>query len=256
MYFDTHAHYDAQAFAGEGETLLAQLPQEGISYLLNPGCDLESSATALAFAQRFPHVFAAVGFHPSEVGKVPWEQAVLSLRQWGQEEKVKAIGEIGLDYYWEENPPRDVQQQWFHNQMELAEELSLPVIIHDREAHQDCLSLVQAHPQVGGVFHCYSGSVEMAKQLLDLGYYLSFTGVITFKNARKTLEVVDYVPLDRILLETDSPYLAPEPNRGKRNDARNLPYIAQTIAQRKGISQEDCAEITRKNAFACFHIEA
>lgn len=254
MLFDTHAHYDASQFDQDREELLENLPKEGVSYLLNPGCDLESSETAVAFAQKYAHVYAGVGYHPSEVLGVDLEKTLVKLRELAQNPKVKAIGEIGLDYYWEDNAPKEVQQAFFHGQMSLAEELLLPVIIHDREAHADSLEVVQAHPGLRGVFHCFSGSVEMAKQLLDLGYYLSFTGVITYKNARKTLEVVDYVPLERIMLETDSPYLSPEPRRGRRNDSRNLQYINRCVAERKGISEEECGAITLENSKKFFNI--
>lgn len=254
MYFDTHAHYDDGKFDPDRQDLLASLPQNDVSLMVNIGCDLQSSQQSLAFAQAHPHIYAAVGFHPGEVKGVAMEENLSKIKAMAQEEKVKAIGEIGLDYHWEDNAPKEEQQRWFHNQMELAEELSLPVIIHDREAHQDSLTVVQSHPKVRGVFHCYSGSVEFAKNLLDLGYMLSFTGVITYKNAKKTREVLEYLPLDRIMLETDAPYLSPEPNRGKRNDSRNLPYIAQTVADIKGISLEECAKITKENGKRFFQI--
>lgn len=254
MFFDTHAHYDAENFGEEAREILASLPAQGVSLVVNPGCDIPSSKAAIAFAQEFPHVYAGVGIHPSDVKDLDLDSTISTLETLGKEEKVKAIGEIGLDYYWEDNAPKERQKAFFHAQMELSKRLSLPVIIHDREAHQDSLEVVQAHPEVRGVFHCYSGSVEFAKSLLDLGYMLSFTGVITYKNARKTLDVVDFVPLDRIMLETDSPYLTPVPNRGKRNDSRNLQYIAQVVADRKGISLEECGRITTENGKKFFNI--
>ena len=199
MYFDTHAHYDSGAFNADWKELLASMPQKGVELIVNPGCDLESSRTAVALAEEFPHVYAAVGVHPSDCGE--WgEGTLLELRQLASRPKVRAIGEIGLDYYWKDNPPRALQQNVFHRQLELAQSLRLPVIVHDREAHQDCLSIVREHPQVTGVYHCYSGSLEDAKVLVKLGWMLSFTGVITYKNARKALEVIDWLPMDRIMI--------------------------------------------------------
>ncbi len=255
MFFDTHAHYDASQFGEEASEILKTLPQEGVSLVMNVGCDIPSSEKAIAFSEEFPHVYAAVGIHPSEVKGKNLSESMSALKDLAQKEKVRAIGEIGLDYYWEENAPKDVQKNFFHEQMELSEELLLPVIIHDREAHKDSLDAVTAHPNLRGVFHCYSGSVEMARDLLNLGYYLSFTGVISYKNARKTLDVVDFVPMDKILLETDAPYLSPVPNRGKRNDSRNLKYTAQVIAERKGISLEEVALRTTENGKKLFNIK-
>ena len=177
------------------------------------------------------------------------------LRTLAAHEKVKAIGEIGLDYYWKENPPKDFQKMVFHAQMELAEELGLPVIIHDREAHQDCLEVVKAHPNVKGVYHCYSGSLEDAKVLTKLGWMLSFTGVVTYKNARKSLEVIDWLPLDRMMIETDAPYLTPDPWRGKRNDSAKVYRVAETIAAVKGIDPEETARITLENGKRFFGID-
>ncbi len=254
MLFDTHAHYDAEQFSQDAREILGKLPEEGVSLVVNIGCDLESSQKSIDFAEAFPHVYATVGFHPSELGDTCWNQSVDKLKSLAQHPKVKAIGEIGLDYYWENNPPKPKQLKFFHGQMELAEELQLPVVIHDREAHQDSLQVVTEHKNVGGVFHCYSGSVEMAKTLLDLGYYLSFTGVVTYKNAKKVIPVVDYVPLDRMLIETDSPYLSPEPKRGKRNDSRHLRYTAEKIAEVKGISWEEVAKITTENGKKFYNI--
>ena len=168
---------------------------------------------------------------------------------------MKAVGEIGLDYYWKENPPHEFQQEVFHTQLELAEELGLPVIVHDREAHRDCLEVVRAHPKVTGVYHCYSGSLEDAKTLVKLGWMLSFTGVVTYKNARRSLEVIDWLPMDRIMIETDSPYLTPEPFRGKRNDSGKVYRVAETIAQVKGMDPEEVAEITLENGKRFFGIE-
>ncbi len=252
--FDTHAHYDAEAFHPDRLELLASMPEHGVELIVNPGCDLESSQKAVALAEQFPFVYAAVGFHPSDCGS--WNEDSLSqLRALSAHPKVRAIGEIGLDYYWEDNPPKEIQHQVFHQQMELAQEQKLPVIIHDREAHHDCLEVVKAHPQVHGVYHCYSGSLEDAKTLVKLGWMLSFTGVVTFKNARKSLEVLQWMPMEHIMIETDSPYLTPEPFRGKRNDSSKVYRVAETIAQVKGLDPDEVARITLENGKRFFSIE-
>ena len=252
--FDTHAHYDSGAFNADRLEVLASMPEKGVELILNPGCDLESSKTAVELSRQFPFVYAAVGVHPSDCG--PWEDRwVDELRALAAEPKVRAVGEIGLDYYWKDNPAHNFQQKVFHTQMELAEELGLPVIVHDREAHHDCLEVVKAHPNVTGVYHCYSGSLEDAKTLVKLGWMLSFTGVVTYKNARKSLEVLDWLPMDRIMIETDSPYLTPEPFRGQRNDSGKVYRVAETIAQVKGIEVEQAARITLENGMRFFGIE-
>lgn len=253
MLFDTHAHYDDEAFDPDRELLLESLPQRGVALVLNPGCDLDSSRKAVSYAAAYPHVYAAVGIHPENcAGFVPADIDVL--RELARQPKVVAIGEIGLDYYWAENPPREFQQQVFRAQLELALELDLPVIVHDREAHGDSLAIVKEYPALRGVFHCYSGSVEMARELLALGWYLGFDGPVTYKNARKTVEVAEMVPLDRILIETDSPYMSPVPMRGKRNDSRNVLYIAEKLAQLKGMTTEEMAALTESNGKRLFNI--
>jgi len=252
--FDTHAHYDSGAFNADRLEVLVSMPEQGVELILNPGCDLASSRTAVELADRFDHVYAAVGVHPSDCGE--WTDGhIAQLRALAAHPKVRAIGEIGLDYYWKENPPKDVQKKVFHAQMDLAEELGLPVIIHDREAHQDCLEVVKAHPNVKGVYHCYSGSLEDAKTLTKLGWMISFTGVVTYKNARKSLEVIDWMPLERMMIETDAPYLTPEPWRGKRNDSSKVYRVAETIAAVKGIDPEEAARITLENGKRFFGIE-
>ncbi len=252
--FDTHAHYDSGAFNSDRMELLADLPNQGVELILNPGCDLPSSRKAVELAEAFPHVYAAVGFHPSDCADFN-EAAVDELRKLAQEHpKVRAIGEIGLDYYWKDNPPKEFQAQVFHRQMELAEELKLPVIVHDREAHQDCLRCVQGHPNITGVYHCYSGSIEDAKTLVKMGWMISFTGVITFKNARRALEIIDWLPMDRIMVETDAPYLTPEPFRGKRNDSSKVQYMCKAIAEVKGMEEEEVARITLENGRRFFNI--
>ena len=251
--FDTHAHYDSGAFNADRLEVLASMPEKGVELILNPGCDLESSKTAVELAGRFPFVYAAVGVHPSDCEGFS-QDTLDGLRALAAHPKVRAIGEIGLDYYWKDNPAHDFQQNVFHAQLELAEELDLPVIVHDREAHRDCLETVKAHPNVTGVYHCYSGSLEDAKILVKLGWMLSFTGVVTYKNARKSLEVIDWLPMDRIMVETDSPYLTPEPFRGQRNDSGKVYRVAETIAQVKGMDPEEAARITLENGKRFFRI--
>ena len=253
MYFDTHAHYDSGAFNADRKELLASMPQKGVELIVNPGCDLESSRTAVALAEEFPHVYAAVGVHPSDCGE--WgEGTLLELRQLASRPKVRAIGEIGLDYYWPENPPRDFQKEVFRRQIQLALALDLPVIIHDREAHGDSLDIVREYPALRGVFHCFSGSPEMAAELLKRGWYLGFNGPITYKNARRAPEVAAITPLDRIVVETDAPYLTPVPFRGKRNDSGYVHLVAEAIAQVKGVPPEEVAAVTLENGRRFFGI--
>jgi len=247
--FDTHAHYDDEAFDADRDAVLTAF--DGL--VIDPGCTLESSRTAVALAARHPHVYAAVGIHPENCGDYVPEH-LDALRRLARQPKVVAIGEIGLDYYWAENPPRQFQQQVFRAQLALALELALPVIIHDREAHGDSLAIMKEFPGLRGVFHCYSGSAEMARELLDSGWYLGFDGPVTYKNARKALEVAEMAPADRILIETDSPYLSPVPMRGKRNDSRNVIYIAEKLAQIKGMTTEEMAELTMANGKRLFGI--
>ena len=252
--FDTHAHYDADAFDADRLEVLASMPGQRVELILNPGCDLKSSQTAVELAERFPFVYAAVGVHPEECADWNAEHDIPVLEALAQNPKVRAIGEIGLDYHWPENPPRELQQQVFHAQLDLAEKLNLPVIVHDRDAHHDCLEIVRAHPNVTGVYHCYSGGVEDAKTLMKLGWMISFTGSITFKNARRALEVIDLLPLDRMMIETDSPYLSPEPFRGRRNDSGRVHLVAEAIARRKGLDPEEVARITLENGKRFFRI--
>ncbi len=252
MYFDSHAHLDDRRFDEDREQIFAELPARGVGLIMNIGCDLESSLQSVALAHRYPFVYAAVGSHPDDAAQV--DEARLALyRQLCVDEKVKAIGEIGLDYHYED-PTRDVQLPAFRKQLELARELGLPVIVHEREAHADGMELIRQFPDVTGVFHCYSGSLEQAKELVKRGWYIGFTGVITFKNARKAVEVAEWLPLDRILIETDCPYMAPEPYRGRRNDSRLVPLVAAKLAEIKGVSPEEMGEITTENARRLFRI--
>lgn len=250
MIFDTHAHYDDKKFDADRREVLAAMPAKGVSLIVDPGCDGESSRAACALAQEFPFVYAAVGWHPEEWQSWNGESMAL-LRSLCAQPKVVAIGEIGLDYYWD-TEHKALQKEMFERQLSLAIERELPVIVHDREAHGDCLEIVMNYPEARGVFHCFSGSVEMAHELLRRGWYLGFDGPITYKNAVKALDVIAACPTDRMLLETDSPYLSPVPNRGKRNDSRNLPYIAARIAEIKGMTTEEVAEVTLQNGKQLF----
>ena len=253
MLFDTHAHYDDEAFDADRDAVLSGLPGRGVSLVLNPGCDLESSRRAVALAAAYPHVYAAVGIHPENcAGYTPADVDIL--RQLAGQPKVAAIGEIGLDYYWAENPHRELQQQVLRAQLALARELDLPVIIHDREAHADTLAIVREFPGVTGVFHCFSGSPEMARELLAMGWYLGFDGPVTYKNARRAPEVAAVTPPERMLIETDSPYMTPVPYRGKRNDSGYVRLVAEKLAEWKGLAPEELARITLENGKRLFRI--
>ena len=246
MLFDTHAHMDDRAFDDDREELLSSLPERGIALLMNPGCSLASSRAASRLSQEYDYIYAAVGSHPDAADEV--DEAVLEeyRKLCKLNPKIKAIGEIGLDYHYEDIP-REIQQRAFRVQLELARELDLPVIVHEREAHEDGLKIIAEFPEVTGVFHCYSGSAEMAKLLVDRGWYIGFTGVLTFKNARKAVEVAQSIPLERIVLETDCPYMSPEPFRGKRNDPSRLCYMAEKLAQLRSLPVERIHEITVEN---------
>ncbi len=252
MIFDTHAHYDDKAFDEDREELLSSMPLKGVGLILDPGCDVISSKTALALAERYPFVFAAVGIHPEELGDDP-HGTLEEIRQLAAHEKCRAIGEIGLDYYWDVSR-KEEQKEIFAAQLALACELDLPVIVHDREAHGDCLEIVSRFPAARGVFHCFSGSAETAEELLQRGWYLGFDGPVTYKNARKALEVLAITPLERLLVETDSPYMSPVPMRGKRNDSTNLVYIINKIAEVKGLAPEEIERITFENGKRLFRI--
>ena len=254
MLFDTHAHYDDEAFDPDRREVLAGLPQKGVGLVVNPGCTLTSSEKAVALAAEFPHVYAAVGLHPENCHDFQPEQ-IERLRQLAQREKVVAIGEVGLDYYWEENPPRALQREVLRRQLALAEELKLPVIFHDREAHGDSLAIVLDYPALRGVFHCFSGSPEMAQELLKRGWYLGFDGPITYKNAKRAPEVAAVTPLDRMVVETDAPYMTPVPFRGRRNDSRYLSYVIETLAGWKSVSPEELERITFENGKRLFGLE-
>ena len=253
MLFDTHAHMDDRAFDTDREELLSALPGQGLALVMNPGCSLESSRNAVRLAKEYDYIYAAVGSHPDAAdevdGAVLEEYRVLCKLN----PKVKAIGEIGLDYHYEDIP-RQIQLKAFRAQMELARELGLPVIVHERDAHEDGMAVVRDFPEVTGVFHCYSGSAEMARQLVDRGWYIGFTGVLTFKNARKAIEVASSIPLERIVLETDCPYMAPEPFRGRRNDPGKLYRMAEKLAEIRGLSVDEIHAITVENGKRLYRI--
>ena len=254
MLFDTHAHMDDHAFDADREELLRALPQAGLALVMNPGCSLESSRNACALANTYDYIYAAVGSHPDVADEVN-ETVLEAYRRLVRENpKVKAIGEIGLDYHYEDIP-REVQKAAFRAQMALAAELNLPVIVHEREAHEDGMKIVEEFPTVTGVFHCYSGSLEMAKWLIARGWYIGFTGVLTFKNARKAIEVAANIPLDRLVLETDCPYMAPEPFRGKRNDPGKLYRMAEKLAELRGLTVEEIHQITTENGKRLYRID-
>ena len=253
MLFDTHAHMDDHAFDEDREVLLESLPDQGIELLMNPGCSLESSRNASALSQKYGYIYAAVGSHPDVADEVNDEVIAEYRKLCKLNPKVKAIGEIGLDYHYEDIP-REIQLKAFRMQMELARELGLPVIVHERDAHEDGMKVVDEFPDVTGVFHCYSGSAEMAKELVKRGWYIGFTGVLTFKNARKAIEVASAIPLDRLVLETDCPYMSPEPFRGKRNDPGKLYRMAEKLAEIKGLPLEEIHRITVENGKRLYRI--
>lgn len=254
MIFETHAHYDDERFAEDRDTLLASMPERGIGRIINVGSTLASTKETLAIAQRYPYVYATVGVHPSEIGDLN-EETFAWLKEQTRQEKTVAVGEIGLDYYWDKEPEvQKAQRDWFRRQMELAREENLPVIVHSRDAAEDTMRLMQEihAEEIPGVIHCYSYSKEMALEFVKMGYRIGVGGVVTFKNARKLKETVEAVPMEAILLETDCPYMAPEPHRGTRNDSSNIPYVVNTIAQIKGISAYEVEQITWENAMRLF----
>ena len=254
MIFDTHAHYDDDAFDEDREELLAGMNAAGVEYIVNVGASMASSKRSVNLAEKYPFVYAAVGVHPDEVGELN-EEKFAQLKAWTSHEKVKAVGEIGLDYYWDKEG-HDLQKHWFMRQMELAHECNLPMIVHSREAAKDTLDMIiAAKPlELSGIIHCYSYSVEQAREYLDMGYYIGIGGVLTFKNAKKLKEVAEYAPLSQIVIETDCPYLAPTPFRGKRNDSSKLRYVAEELASIKQVPVEEVIRITNENGRKLYHI--
>ena len=254
MIFDTHAHYDDDAFDEDRDELLSGMAAKNVEYIVNVGASIESSKRSIALAEKYPFIYAAVGVHPDEVGELD-DEKFEKLREWTTHEKVKAVGEIGLDYYWDKEK-HDLQKHWFMRQMELAKESNLPMIVHSREAAKDTLDMIiAAKPlDLSGIIHCYSYSVEQAREYLNMGYYIGIGGVLTFKNAKKLKEVAEYAPLSRIVLETDCPYLAPVPYRGKRNDSSKLSYVVEELAAIKQMPVEEVLRITNENGKKLYHI--
>ena len=248
MIFESHAHYDDEAFDTDREEILAQCQREGREYIVNVSASLKTVKSTLKLAEWYPFMYAAVGVHPDEVGELNDENFAWMAEQC-RNPKTVAVGEIGLDYYWDKEN-HELQKKWFRAQMELAKETGLPMIVHSREAAADTLEEIQKaqDERLRGVIHCFSYSPEMAEEYLKMGYYIGIGGVVTFKNAKKLKEVVKMLPLDRILLETDCPYLAPEPNRGKRNSSLNLPYVAAAIGELKGVDADEVVRVTNQNA--------
>ena len=249
--FETHAHYDDEAFDQDRELVLESMEQQGIGTVVNVCASIGQFGRTVALTEKYPFVYGAVGVHPDDADKMT-EETLREIREISHLEKIIAIGEIGLDYYWhKEECEHKRQQEMFRAQMDIAREEKLPFMIHSREAAKDTLDIVREYMKggmYGGIIHCFSYGKEMAEEYLKMGLYLGIGGVVTFKNARKLKEVVEYAPLDQRVLETDSPYLSPEPNRGKRNSSLNLPYVAQAIAEIKGVTPEQVIRITRENA--------
>ncbi len=254
MIFESHAHYDDRRFDSDRDKLLSSMQEQGIETIINVGSDLRGAQETVALTEKYDFIYGAVGIHPSDIGDLN-EEVYTWMQETSRRPKIAAIGEIGLDYYWDKDEEvKRSQRYWFCRQMELAREEGLPVIIHSRDAAEDTLKLVQGihGEEIPGVIHCFSYSLEMAKEYIRMGYYIGIGGVVTFKKAKKLKEVAAQIPLEHILLETDCPYLAPEPERGKRNSSLNLPYVVQEIAELRGISREEVEEVTRENARRLF----
>ena len=254
MIFETHAHYDDKAFNEDRDKLLCSMQDNGIEYIVNVGSSLDTSKQTIELVKKYDFMYGAVGVHPSETAELN-DNNFRQIREMLQEEKIVALGEIGLDYYWDE-PDRDIQKIWFERQIYLAKEENKPIIYHSRDAAKDTLEIIKSTKaaDVGGVIHCFSYGVEMAREYLNMGYYIGVGGVVTFKNAKKLKDVVEYAPLENILLETDCPYLSPEPYRGKRNDSTRLVYVVDEIARVKGVEPEKVIKVTRENAMKMYRI--
>lgn len=256
MIFDTHAHYDDESFDEDRSELLGQMQENGIGRIVNIGADIKTSGITVALTEQYDFIYGAVGVHPNEVGEMK-EAALKQLEEWAGLDKIVAIGEIGLDYHYDE-PQKDLQFRWFEAQMELARQVGLPVVIHSRDAAKDTVDMMKGlHAgDVGGVIHCYSYTKELAREFLDMGYYFGIGGVLTFPNAKKLKEAVEYIPMDKIVLETDCPYLAPVPYRGKRNSSLYLHYVVETLAQIKGMTPEEIQDITFENGKRLYRMQA
>lgn len=254
MLFDSHAHYNDKRFAEDVDEVLSAMRENNVGMILNSCSEIAEIPEILKLCEKYPFMYASIGVHPHEAEGLK-ESDMDILREYSKHEKVKAIGEIGLDYFYDFSP-RDTQKKWFERQVELAKELKLPVVIHDRDAHKDSMDILRGCniSEIGGVFHCYAGSVEMAKEILDWGMYIAFGGSLTFKKSVKPKEVAAYVPLDRIVIETDCPYLTPEPHRGKRNSSLYIHYVAEKLAEIKGINVEEVENATFENAKRLFNI--
>ena len=255
MIIETHAHYDDEAFDEDREELLWKMKEQGVEFIVNVGASIASTKKTIELVQRYPFLYGAVGIHPSETEELK-EEDMLWLKKASVQKDIVAIGEIGLDYYWPE-PDREIQKKWFIRQLALASEVKLPVIIHSRDAAEDTLEILKEwdKDKTGGVIHCFSYSKEIAREYLSMGYYFGIGGVLTFKNARKLVEAVEIIPMEKILLETDCPYLAPEPYRGKRNQSGYIDFVAEKLAKLKGITKEEVLRITSDNAKNFYHLK-
>ncbi|BAU26207.1 TatD DNase family protein [Aneurinibacillus soli] len=255
MLFDTHAHLNDEKFNEDREEVIARAQENGVSYICNIGYNRETIESSLELARQYDFIYTAIGWHPQDAITMTDDDLVWIEKLAAEEKKVVGIGEIGLDYYWDTSP-KDVQHDVFRKQIRLAKKLKLPIIIHDREAHQDIMDILREEKaeEVGGIMHCFSGSPEMAEQCIKMNFYISLGGPVTFKNAKKPKEVAEAVPLDRLLIETDCPYLTPEPYRGKRNESGYVRYVAEKIAELKNISVVEMAQITTANAKNLFRI--
>lgn len=256
MIFDSHAHYDDDWFDEDREELLSSFPGNGIDYVVNIGSNMKTSEDTIALTKKYPFFYGAVGVHPNEVEKMT-DADIEVLREWSKLEKIVAIGEVGMDYHYDE-PSREIQAKWFERQIELAKEVNLPMVIHSRDAAFDTYEIMKRCQagEAGGVVHCFSYTKEMARKFLEMGFYIGIGGVLTFKNGKKLKEVMEYVPMDKVLLETDCPYLAPEPFRGKRNCSLYLTYVLEEMAKIKGITVEEAGERTKENAMKMYGIKA
>ncbi len=252
--FDSHAHYDDERYNEDRDELLNRLQNEGVEFILNSGVNMKTTMYSIKMAEKYEFVYASIGYHPHEVSHMK-ESDLLRLEKLAEHKKVVAIGEIGLDYYYEHSP-KEVQRKWFDEQLKLAKRLSLPVIIHSREAAEETFEIIKRNYYEGmsGVVHCYSGSIEMAKEYIKLGFVIGVGGVVTYKNARKLVEVVDGIDIEHILIETDCPYLTPEPYRGRRNDSSMLTYVVEKIADIKHMDKDEVIAETNKNAKKLFNI--
>lgn len=253
LLYDTHAHLDDPKFDGDRDEVIEKIKNSPVGLVNNIGADIKTSKASIALAEKYDFIYAVCGIHPSETENL-LEEDMQTLYEMSKHEKVKAIGEIGLDYHYENSPAKEIQRFWFERQLSLAKEVQLPVVIHDRESKGEGLEILKKSGIKKGVVHCFSGSAETAAELLKLGFYISFTGVVTFKNARKALEALKSIPIERLFIETDCPYMAPEPFRGTRNDSTNVIKIAEKYAEIKNMSLEKIAEITTKNAKSFFGV--